>query len=54
MYKVKIINQNAQIVRVSEDVEEVIEHKFLPVRKAEIVVAQLNLGHVLDWDNLIN
>ena len=53
MYKV-ILTPNAQIVRVSEGREEIIEHPYFPVKVAERIADDLNKGYPLDWDKLIN
>ena len=51
-YKVRL-NPDALIVRVEDEREEVIygTENYLPVKKAEIIVKQLNSGEVIDWDN---
>lgn len=52
-YKVRL-NPDALIVRVEDEREEVIygTENYLPVKKAEIIVKQLNSGQVIDFDNL--
>ena len=52
-YKVRL-NPDALIVRVEDEREEVIygTENYLPVKKAERIVEQLNSGQVIDWDNL--
>ena len=51
-YKVRL-NPDALIVRVEDEREEVIygTENYLPVKKAERIVEQLNSGQVIDWDN---
>lgn len=52
-YKVKL-TPDALIVRVTEELEEVIygTEKYLPVKKAERIVNQLNNGEIINWDDL--
>jgi hypothetical protein len=52
-YKVRL-NPDALIVRVEDEREEVIygTENYLPVKKAERIVEQLNSGQVIDFDNL--
>lgn len=52
-YKVRL-NPDALIVRVEDEREEVIygTENYLPVKKAERIVKQLNNGEKLDWDEL--
>lgn len=52
-YKVRL-NPDALIVRVEDEREEVIygTENYLPVKKAERIVEQLNNGEKLDFDNL--
>lgn len=54
-YKVKL-TPHALIVRVQDNIEEVIFgiDKYIPVKKAERIVKQLNNGEKLDFDNLSN
>lgn len=53
-YKVKLINNNAQIIRVSDGEEEEIEHPYFPVKVAERITDDLNKGYPLNWDILIH
>lgn len=52
-YKVRIINSNAQIIRVSDELEEEIKHGYIPVNKAESIIRGLNQGwSIKDFDEL--
>lgn len=52
-YKVKL-TPHPLIIRVQDNTEEVIygNEKYIPVKKAERIVKQLNNGEKLDWDEL--
>lgn len=52
-YKVKL-TPHPIIVRVQDETEEVIfgNEKYIPVKKAERIVKQLNNGEKINWDEL--
>lgn len=52
-YKVKL-TPHPLIIRVQDETEEVIfgTEKYIPVKKAERIVKQLNNGEKINWDEL--
>lgn len=52
-YKVKL-TPHPLIIRVQDNIEEVIfgNEKYIPVKKAERIVKQLNNGEKINWDEL--
>lgn len=52
-YKVKL-TPHPLIIRVQDNTEEVIfgNEKYIPVKKAERIVKQLNNGEKINWDEL--